>query len=185
MRIFKQNLIAGFIILINLLPQTLFAETLISLDEALKNVLPAASDIEKRIIILNPQQKEKIEKDAAVTLHPEYDREFHFYSAKSNTQVVGYAAEDTVQGKWGPIHYLAGFDPQGKITNIVVLSFNERRGRPVAKHRFLSQFIAKTIKDPVHLRKDINGVTGATISSRGITDGIRKLLYIFEEFYKM
>ena len=98
--------------------------------------------------------------------------------------MVGYALEDAVTGKWGPIHYLLGVDPGGKIRKIVVLAFKEKRGRPIAKPRFLRQFTNKTLKDPLKLRRDINGISGATISSQAITGGIKKLLYIFEEYYQ-
>ena len=51
------------------------------------------------------------------------------------------------------------------------------------KVRSIRQFIGKDSEDPIRLRKDIQGITGATISSRGMTDGVRKLIYVFAHFY--
>ena len=161
-----------------------FANSLINLDEALQKNLPKASQIEKKTVLLSDEQKKSVEEKANVTFDPEFDKEFNFYTGRVNGQIAGYTAENTVQGKWGPIHYLVGFDLNGKITNIIVLSLNEKRGRPVAKPRFLNQFVGKTAKNQIRLRRDIQGITGATISSRSLTDGIRKMLYIFDEFRK-
>ena len=161
------------------------AEVLISKEEALKTLLPQVQTIEKKSIILSDEQKKKIEQQANISFKNGYGDEFLFFIGKANGEVVGYVAEDTVHGKWGPIHYLLGIDPSGKVRDVVVLEYKEKRGKPVAKNNFLRQYIGKTIHDSVRLHKDINGITGATISSRGMTDGIRKLLYVFEEFRRM
>ncbi|PIW58254.1 MAG: hypothetical protein COW13_05350 [Candidatus Omnitrophica bacterium CG12_big_fil_rev_8_21_14_0_65_50_5] len=70
--------------------------------------------------------------------------------------------------------------PEGQVIEVSVLDYQEIRGKPVAKNRFLKQYQNKTIHNPVKLKKDIDGITGATISSRSLTDGVRKILYIFE-----
>ena len=70
---------------------------------------------------------------------------------------------------------------QGAIVEVIILDYSEIRGKPIAKRRFLRQYKGKTTKDPVLLRRDIDGISGATISSRSLTDGIRKILYIFTE----
>jgi Na+-translocating ferredoxin:NAD+ oxidoreductase RnfG subunit len=78
---------------------------------------------------------------------------------------------------------MLSLDPAGKIVDVVVLEYKEKRGLPVAKGRFLKQFVGKTMQNKLKLRKDIRGVSGATISSRSMTNGIRKLVYVFNEFY--
>jgi Na+-translocating ferredoxin:NAD+ oxidoreductase RnfG subunit len=85
-----------------------------------------------------------------------------------------------VVGKWAPIRYLVGLDLNGTVLQVIVLEYKEIRGRPVAKKRFLNQYKGKTIQDELMLRSDIDGVTGATISSRSMTDGVRKILHIFK-----
>ena len=102
------------------------------------------------------------------------------YILKGEDRVLGYAFEDTVLGKWGPIHYVVGINDAGEVLRVIVLDYQEIRGRPVAKRRFLRQYEGKTAHDPVRLREDIDGISGATISSRSLTDGIRKIINIFE-----
>lgn len=42
-------------------------------------------------------------------------------------------------GKWGPIQYIVALDMEGKISNLAVMSFVEKRGKPIAKRLFLKQ----------------------------------------------
>ena len=97
--------------------------------------------------------------------------------AKSLAHLFKY---DTVMGKWGLIHYLVGLDTGGAVFHVTILDYQEIRGRPIAKRRFLRQYEGKTTLDPLQLYKDIDGITGATISSNSLTEGVRKILYIYE-----
>lgn len=159
------------------------AVELMTLEEALKNIFPDTQKIEKEVKQLTAEQKSIIAQKAKIKFDPILDREFHVYIGRTNGQIVGYAIEDTVKGKWGPMHYMLSLDPAGKIKNVIVLEYRERRGKPVAKRRFLKQFIGKSIHSRLKLKKDIQGVSGATISSRGMANGIRKAIYIFNELY--
>ena len=162
-----------------------FAEELMTLPEALRAIFPQASQIVPDTLRLTKEQIEKIETQAQIGRDFFLEQGYNVHVAQNDSaEPLGYAFEDTVKGKWGPIHYLVGIDPAGKVIKVIVLSYQERRGRPTAKPRFLKQFIDKTVKDPLQLRKDINGISGATVSSQAITDGVRKLLFIFEEFYE-
>jgi Na+-translocating ferredoxin:NAD+ oxidoreductase RnfG subunit len=163
--------------------KSLYAEVLITVDQALKTFFPKADEIQKEIITLTPEQKQRIETEAGVTLDPDFDQKFYFYAGKQDGKITGYAAANAVNGKWGPIYYMIQISPQGEIQDAMVLAYEEKRGRPVAKNRFLKQFFGKTKNNSLTLMKDIRGVTGATISSRGMTNGIRKLLHIFEMVY--
>jgi len=160
-----------------------YAVVLSSVEEALRSVMPDANDIKSEIKELSVEQREVIAQKAKIEFDPIYDKEFQFYIGRTNGQIVGYAVEDFVKGKWGPIHYLLSLDVEGHVKNIIVLEYKERRGKPVATRRFLKQFLGKTVNDRITLKKDIRSVSGATISSRGMTNGIRKLVYIFNETY--
>lgn len=163
--------------------QEIYAKVLFSQQEALAKLLPDAQEIIEETRVLTDEQKEAIGEKAGIKFDPDLDREFHFFIGSANAQIVGYAVKDSVKGKWGLIHYMVSFDLDGKVNNVTVLEYREKRGRSVAKRRFLKQFFGKTINDRIKLKKDIDGVTGATISSRSMTNGIRKIVHIFSEFY--
>lgn len=42
------------------------------------------------------------------------------------------------------------------------------------------QFVGKTAASPVRLNKDIANITGATLSSKHITDGVRRVLAVYD-----
>ena len=157
------------------------AEELIRVGEALKQIYRDATDFDREAFVLTAGQIKAVEEKSGVTFGRGHSTDIQMYVARKNDQVLGFAFEDIIAGKWGPIHYLAGLDPRGAVLEVVVLDYQEIRGRPIAKKRFLRQYKGKSIGDPVQLRNDIDGITGATISSRSLTDGVRKLLYVFHE----
>ena len=160
-----------------------YAEDLISSADALQILLPHADQRTEEIHRLTDEQVKTIERRAHVTFDPEFSREFHFHIGRSNGVVTAYAVEDTVHGKWGPIRYMIIFDPAGKVLDVIVLEYQEKRGRPVAERRFLKQFVGKKAGDNVRLNKDIRSVTGASMSSGGMANGIRKMIHVFGELY--
>lgn len=153
-----------------------YAEVFYTVENALKALLPEAKDIKEEVKTLNEEQKKSIAKAAQVEFGIDNDTEYHFYTSSAGTAVLY-----TVKGKWGPIKFMLAFDKEGKIKDLVVLELTERRGRPVKDRKFLEQYIGKSKADPIKLKKDIKGIAGATISSRQMTDGIRKLVYVYDE----
>ena len=157
-----------------------WAVELIKAEAALKNIFPEATNFEKKEVVLTEEQVRLIEESAGVSFEKTHSATLIVYRIDASDKIIGYAFEDVVVGKWAPIHYLVGLDLQGAVLQVVVLEYKEIRGRPVAKKRFLNQYKGKTIQDELMLRSDIDGVTGATISSRSMTDGVRKILHIFK-----
>lgn len=156
------------------------AEDLVKAEAALRAIFPTSSSVEQREISLSADQVISIEENAEISFAGAHSQQITVYTVKENDAVAGYAFEDKVNGKWGVIHYLVGLNPDGMVLQTVILDYQEKRGRPIAKKRFLNQYKGKTVHDQVVLREDIDGVTGATISSRSLTDGVRKILHIYE-----
>ncbi|MFN4227321.1 MAG: RnfABCDGE type electron transport complex subunit G [Candidatus Ratteibacteria bacterium] len=100
----------------------------------------------------------------------------------ANNEEIGKIFEVKTLGYGGYIYLKIGLDNENKIKKVKVKQHNETPGlgSKITQDSFLNQFIGKT-KDEIYLKKDkiegkIDTITGATISSRAITDGIRKLL---------
>jgi Na+-translocating ferredoxin:NAD+ oxidoreductase RnfG subunit len=157
-----------------------FAEELIKVEGALKKMFPAAGHFDRQIVSLSKEQIRRVEEAARLTFEGKHSDQVIVHIAREQNTVVGYAFEDTVIGKWGLIHYLVGLDTSGAGSRIIILDYQEIRGRPIAKPRFLRQYQGKTLKDTLQLRKDIDGITGATISSNSLTEGVRKILHMYE-----
>lgn len=107
------------------------------------------------------------------------DKEVTFYSAKKENKLIGTAFILDEPGKWGPIKYIIRLNPAGGIEAAAVMKYTETRGRPVASQNFLKQFIGKSLNDPLTVGKDIQGVSGATISSGATCFAIKKALVLY------
>ena len=96
--------------------------------------------------------------------------------------LMGYAFitsdfQPEVEGYSAPIRVLVGMDLTGALTGIEILYYRESlqssRGDFLNRTSFLSQFQGKFIGDPFRVRRDIDAVSGATITSRAMSLGIR------------
>ncbi|MFT5207191.1 MAG: Na+-translocating ferredoxin:NAD+ oxidoreductase RnfG subunit [Candidatus Omnitrophota bacterium] len=160
-----------------------YAIVLTTVDEFVHKTYPGDITFESTIHQITPDIKARIKEQADVTLDENLDAAFHFRVIQKSGNIIGYVVEDYVRGKWDPIHYALAITPEGAVKSVAILEYREKRGKPVAKTRFLKQFRGKTITDSIEVMKDIKGITGASISSNGVTNGIRKLLHLFQEFY--
>ena len=99
------------------------------------------------------------------------DVEHTYYKATSNGETAGYIFTVMGKGYGGDLKVMVGFDEKGDIIDVKVLEANDETpglGQNVTKNDFLKQFAGN--KTPLEVKKEINAVTGATISSRGVTD---------------
>ncbi len=100
----------------------------------------------------------------------------------SNGEEIGKIFEIKTMGYGGYIYLKVGIDNDKKIKGLKIIEHNETPGlgAKITTANFLNQFIGKT-KEEIYLKKDktdgkIDAITGATISSRAVVDGVRKLL---------
>jgi thiamine biosynthesis lipoprotein len=68
--------------------------------------------------------------------------------------------------------------PDGEVGRVLVMVYRESRGDGVRRQRFLKQFVGRDVDDPLRLNRDVVNVTGATLSSRAMTAGVRKALVL-------
>jgi hypothetical protein len=149
-------------------------------DEAARLMFPKSERIGKEVIQLTPDQKKIIE-DRIGWHFPENN--FDVYVGKTGTQTDGYALVQNTIGKHKPITYMVGVDPAGEVLNIEVLIYRESRGSEVRTKRFNAQYEGKTVFDPIRMNKDIINISGATMSVRSLSAGVKRTLVIVDEVY--
>ena len=59
--------------------------------------------------------------------------------------------------------------------------YREPRGDEVRDPRFRKQFEGKTAQDPLRLGRDIDAVSGATVSSASLATGVHRAAVLVEE----
>lgn len=107
----------------------------------------------------------------------------HFFVAKRNGQIAGYALIDSEVGKHLPITYIIGFTPTGQVSRVEMMVFREVRGWEARERRFMAQFEGKGATDRLQVGAGLKNVTGATLSSRAIAKGVQRGLFLWQHFY--
>jgi hypothetical protein len=100
------------------------------------------------------------------------------------TDTGAWLIVDEVLGKHEFITYACGIDFQGKVVGIEIMDYRETYGGEVRNAPWRRQFAGKTAAAPLKLDDDIKNISGATLSSRHITDGIKRLLITHEVVLK-
>jgi hypothetical protein len=156
------------------------AEVFLTEEDALKLMFPQSERIRKEILKLIPETKLSVE-DRIGWKFPEDS--FEVYVGETGTQVDGYALIQNTIGKHKPMTYMVGVDAHGRVSNVELLVFREARGSEVRTKRFNVQYEGKTVLDPVRINKDIINISGATMSVRSISAGVKRVLVLVDEFY--
>lgn len=112
---------------------------------------------------------------------------YSVFEAKTEGQLVGWVVKTAGQGYADKIEMLIGLDPMiEKITGIFVLDQKETPGlgNKIVTDEWRSQFLAKSTAQPLATVKgkssagnEIDAITGATISSKAVTDIINAAVH--------
>jgi len=114
---------------------------------------------------------------------------YKVYDKKKNLLGICYLTTDvdnSIKGYVGPIVILVGLSKDGKITGIKILSHNEniKEAEKIKEKWFQNQFKNKSLNDKFEIGKDIQGITGATITASAVAKSVRITSQkIFEEFF--
>ena len=102
-----------------------------------------------------------------------------YIAENSDGSFIGYVSEVSPNGFGGAINMVVGVDTYGNISGISIVKMTETSGlgANAANTSFREQFVGKT--GPLAVDKDggeIVALTGATITSRAVTDGVNAVL---------
>ena len=149
-------------------------------EEALKILFPKAQKIQAEELRLTPDQKLQIQ-DRIGWKFPE--ESFRAFKAETDGTAEGYAVIQETIGKHRPITYIVGITPQGKVFDVEIMVYRESKGSEVRRKRFNAQYEGKTAQDSISINKDIINITGATMSVRSVSAGVKRALVLVDEFY--
>lgn len=90
----------------------------------------------------------------------------------------GFFVIDQVVGKHEMITYAVGINRDGSVKQIEILEYRETYGYEIRNPSWRQQFVGKTSASPLKLNQDIANLTGATLSSKHVTDGVRRVLAV-------
>lgn len=107
------------------------------------------------------------------------------FIGKKGGEVAGYFIKATPSGYAGAVEILTGIDMEGKIVNVKMGSNKETPGlgTVIGEPKFTSQFTGKgaggileLIKSPDASDQQVTAITGATITSRAMTNGVNSAI---------
>jgi Na+-translocating ferredoxin:NAD+ oxidoreductase RnfG subunit len=149
-------------------------------DEAAKVMFPDSGSIRRNTLTLTAEQKEFVEQRIGWKF-PETS--FTVYIGETQDRIDGYAIVQNTIGKHRPITYMVGVDTEGEVTNFEVLIYRESRGNEIRTKRFNYQYQGKDVRDPIRINRDIINISGATMSVRSASAGVKRVLVLVNEFY--
>lgn len=147
------------------------ARVLLTQEDALAEAFPGA-EVQRFRRALSPEQAEQVRELAGTA--PD-SRLVIAYRAERDGHLVGTAYFDAHVVRTLPEVLLVVVSPEGTVDRVDVLSFRE----PVdylPPRRWLAQFPGRPLDGDLALKRGIQGITGATLTSRAITAAVRRVL---------
>ena len=150
-----------------------------------------------QIALLSKQAKEQavkqvIKADEYLDQKIEYNGSTYDYTvAKTNGDEVGYAFELSSNGYGGAVKSVIGITDDGEISAVVITDVSGETpglGQNAKNETFYGQFTGK--KQSLEVVKSsadenqINAVTGATITSKAVTNSVNLALELYNEINK-
>ncbi|MCL6580928.1 MAG: 4Fe-4S binding protein [Firmicutes bacterium] len=104
-------------------------------------------------------------------------------SGPGGSRVVAYVGLGSAMGYEAPVVTAVVASPDGIIERVVVLEEQEWASwmEKVLESGFLEEFAGRRVDDPLTLGRDLDAVSGATFTSRGIADGVRAAAHAVAE----
>ena len=156
-------------------PAPAYAVQYATAEQVMRSAFPGADAFEPLRVSLTGAELRDI--DAAAPA-PTAAREPRAWLASSGGKPLGRFYVDEVLGKQLYITYAAAIGPDGAVLRVEILEYRETHGYEVRNKRWLAQFAGKESGSTLQLDRDIKNISGATLSCRHVTQGVRRLLAI-------
>jgi Na+-translocating ferredoxin:NAD+ oxidoreductase RnfG subunit len=154
-----------------------YATRYLTIDEAQRLAFPAATQFVEAHVVFRPSDIAAIERRSGQKVRT---RGQQVWTVRADAGLIGFFVVDYVIGKHLVIDYAVALDPDGRVRQVEILEYRESYGGEITNRRWLSQFVGKTGQDPLALDQDIRNISGATLSSRHVTEGVKRVLAFYE-----
>jgi len=149
-----------------------YAATYLTVEQAQQAIFPGQK-LSQSFVTLTSEQAREIERRSDAKVR---HKEVQLWKASSG----GYFIVDEVVGKHEFITYAVGLNADGTVKQIEIMTYRESYGYEVRNADWRAQFVGKNVSAPLKLSQDIKNISGATLSCRHITDGVKRILATYE-----
>ncbi|MBF7687565.1 FMN-binding protein [Acinetobacter rathckeae] len=141
-------------------------------NEQVKQVIFPNQMLVKENIQLTPEKIKQLKQISGINSALKTDQ---IYKTKEGDWLI----IDQVIGKHEMITYAVGIHANGSIKQIEVMEYTETYGDQVRNASWRDQFVGKTSNSALTLGKDIKNISGATLSSKHLTDGVHRAMALY------
>lgn len=109
------------------------------------------------------------------------------YGVVVDGQAAGYAIKVVASGSQGSIEMMVGVDEKGAVTGVSIVKASETKGigtkvidnePTVSGTPVLDQFIGLDAADAPAVGRNVEAISGATVTSKGVTNGVNIALAV-------
>jgi Na+-translocating ferredoxin:NAD+ oxidoreductase RnfG subunit len=156
-----------------------FAKIFYSKNEAMVLAFGEGAQIENLSLFPDDQQTATIQQEAKVKLESGL---FTFYVGKEKDKILGYAAIETITVRTKPESLMIVLTPEGAVRKVYTLAFHEPPEYQPPE-RWFEQLNGKPLAE-LDFSKGIQGVSGATLSTRAAVNSVRKVMAVYQAMIK-
>ena len=149
--------------------------------QALQLAFPGIKTFKKKKVWLSDTQRAAIQKILGDQIKYEERRVTHYFGLNEAGRPVGAMVIGNEIGRSYLITFMVVINTDGTVKDVEVMVYREPHGWEVRFESFMSQFFGRGASDPFD---NINNITGATLSVRSMTKGVKKAVAEFQVIYK-
>lgn len=173
----KHEMLLGALLPMAAIVAPAYAVDYLSAEQAQRQFFPDASQFVDSTLNFDGDQRDLIKERAGSRQRRDSQQ---VWRAERDGEQLGWMFVDDVIGKHEFITYALAVSPTGEVLGLEILSYRETHGGEVRGASWRDGFKGKTLDDAIRLGKDVPNISGATLSCRNITDGVRRLLTIWD-----
>ncbi len=179
MKTIRQRGLFIFFLLLQTVITPSFAEIFYSKSEAMEIAFGKGMQVEQLSLFPDENEAAKIQQDSKVKLDSGL---FTFYVGKDKDNILGYAAIETSTVRTKPETLMIVLTPDGELSKVFTLAFHEPPEYQVSD-RWYEQLYKRPLAE-MDFNKGVDGISGATLSTRSALNSIRKVMAIYQVMVK-
>jgi Na+-translocating ferredoxin:NAD+ oxidoreductase RnfG subunit len=165
----------GTLVLLIMAAPLAFAVIYYSKSEAMELAFGKEARVDMLSLFPDDKQVEAIQKVAKAKLESGL---FTFYVGKEQDKVLGYAAIETITVRTKPETLMIVLTPEGDLHAVHTLAFHEPPEYQPPE-RWFQRLVNRPLAN-MDFNKGVDGISGATLSTRAALASIRKVMAIYQ-----
>jgi len=151
------------------------SELEIRCEDIIKSYFDSGITFEKIKFTIPKEIKNKVERENRQRFYGDFVYVWKVYQSGNHTAT---AILDNVIGKSLPITFLVLINEKGEIIGSEIVRYREPYGGAVQEKSWLRQFTGRNDNSSFEVGRDINTISGATISVNSVSTGIKKVVML-------